>query len=73
MASAKAKSERDRREAELVLAVAIAHWAVNSAKVWEDRKTAHDAFRLAVRKLHEFVVAEPEQGSPDRSESARTS
>ena len=62
MVLAKSKSERDRREADLVLRVAITHWAVNSAKVWEDRKTAHDIFKDAVRKLHEFVVAEPDQG-----------
>jgi hypothetical protein len=58
MASAKAKSNHDRREAELVLDVAIAHWAVNSAKDWEDRKTAHDGFKEAVRKLHDFLATE---------------
>lgn len=64
MASAKTKSNRDRREADLVLDVAIAHWAVNSAKDWQDRKTAHDGFKNAVRRLHEFVDTDPQQGVP---------
>jgi hypothetical protein len=62
MASAKAKSTRDRHEADLVLDVAVAHWAVNSAKDIEDRKAAHDSFKKAVRRLYEFVSIEPEEG-----------
>jgi hypothetical protein len=65
MASAKkAKSNRDRREAGLVLDVALAHWAVNNSKDWDDRKSAHDSFKDAVRKLYEFVSTERDEGSP---------
>lgn len=65
MASAKkAKSNRDRREAGLVLDVALAHWAVNNSKDWEDRKSAHDSFKDAVRKLYEFVSTERDEGPP---------
>jgi hypothetical protein len=61
VASAKVKTDRDRREADLVLDVAVAHWAVNSAKDRDDRKTAHDGFKDAVRKLHEFVASQREE------------
>jgi hypothetical protein len=65
MASAKiAKSNRDRREAGLVLDVALAHWAVNNAKDWDDRKSAYDSFKHAVRKLYEFVSTERDESSP---------
>ncbi len=64
MAFAKAKSNRDRHEADLVLDVAVAHWAVNSAKNWDDRKTAHDSFKHAVRKLHDYLSTERDEGSP---------
>lgn len=64
MAFAKAKSNRDRHEADLVLDIAVAHWAVNSAKDPEDRKMAHDSFKHAVRKLHEFLYEERDKGSP---------
>jgi hypothetical protein len=64
VASLKVKTDRDRRESDLVLGVAVAHWAVNTAKDWEDRKAAHDGFKDAVRKLHEFVASEREENSP---------
>jgi len=65
MASAKkAKSNRDRREASLVLDVALAHWAVNNAIDWDDRKSAHDSFKHAVRKLYDFVSTERDEGLP---------
>jgi hypothetical protein len=58
MASTKAKSACDRREAELVLDVAVAHWAFNRAENLEDRKTAHECFKDAVRILYEFTTTE---------------
>jgi hypothetical protein len=64
MASTKAKSVRDRHEADLVLDVAVAHWASNCAENLEDRRTAHECFKEAVRVLYEFTTTEDLHTTP---------
>jgi hypothetical protein len=71
MASTKAKSARDRHEADLVLDVAVAHWASNRAENLEDRKTAHECFIEAVRVLYEFTNTEDLHTTPTKTAEPR--
>jgi hypothetical protein len=65
MAYDKAKRKHDRREADLLLNVVYAHMTLSSAKDFKSHKTAHDRFKDAVVKLHQFVTTEEEGAAPD--------
>jgi hypothetical protein len=56
MPHAKARSPRERREADLLLNVVLAHMAFHSAKDPIARKMERERFTEAARKLHEFVA-----------------
>jgi len=53
----KARSKRDRREADLLLNVVLAHMAFHSAKDLRTRRLERDRFTAAVQIFHEFVMA----------------
>jgi len=67
----KARSKRDRREADLLLNVVLAHMAFHSAKDLRTRRSERQRFTTAVQIFHDFVMAtNAEAGALDLARSS---
>ena len=56
MPYAKARSQRDRREADLLVNVVLAHMAFHNARDATRCKIERERFKAAVLQFHDFVL-----------------